>query len=211
MKAPGLSAKDRRTLLIGVAVLIPVALYRFGFVPYRASLADMRDRLTTEREALSRERGAVLTAQRNPALQQMTDSALHAMEPRLFEGTDDVIASSGLAAYVGDVARGHHVWVQDAATRTTTSTTTGVRTLHVDIRGESDLRGILSFLDALEHGDKLIRIERLDVSRGLSGAGNEQAETLTIAATVAGYAMGNLNASASAAARLAPATNVVKP
>jgi hypothetical protein len=211
MKGPALSAKDKRTLTIGALLLIPALLWRFGVVPYRASLDDMRDRLTTERDALSRERGAVLTAQRNPALQRMTDSALHVMEPRLFEGTDDVIASSGLAAYVGDVARGRHVWVQDAATRPATSTTAGVRTLHVEIRGESDLRGILTFLDALEHGDKLVRIERLDVSRGLSGPGNEQAETLTISATIAGYAMGDLNVVPSPGARIAPAANAVKP
>ena len=205
-----LSAKDRRALRLG-AIALPVLLLALAIRPYRAALADTQDRLATEREALSRERGAVLTAQRNPALQQMTDSVLHVMEPRLFEGTDDVIASSGLAAYVGDVARARHVWVQDAATRPTTSTTTGVRTLHVEIRGESDLHGILSFLDALEHGDKLVRIERLDVSRGLSGPGNEQAETLTISATIAGYAMGNLNVSPSPGARVAPAANVVKP
>ena len=141
----------------------------------------------------------------------MTDSSLHAMEPRLFEGTDDVIASSDLSAYVGELARAHHVWVQDAATRTATSTTPGVRNLHVEIRGESDLRGILAFLDALEHGDKLVRVDRLDISRGLSGPGNEQAETLTLAATISGYAMGNLNVSASAVPRIAPGANAVTP
>ena len=206
-----LTAKDRRAIMVGGAILLPFAIFLWGVRPYRTALADARDRLATEREALARERGAVLTAQRNPALQQMTDSVLHAVEPKLFEGSDDVIASSELAAYVGDLARSHHVWVQDAATRSATSTTTGVRTLHVEIRGESDLRGMLSFLDALERGDKLVRVERLDVSRGLSGPGNEQAETLTIAATIAGYAMGNLNTSTSPGLRVAPATNAVTP
>ncbi|MES1259449.1 MAG: GspMb/PilO family protein [Gemmatimonadota bacterium] len=186
-------------------------LFRFGIVPYRAALADAREQVAVQRDALSRERGAIATAQRNPALQQMTDSSLRAMEPRLFEGSDDVIASSDLAAYVGEVARNHHVWIQDAATRTATSTTPGVRTLHVELRGESDLRGILAFLDALDHGDKLVRVERLDVARGLSGPGNEQAETLTIAATISGFAMGNLNLPASPGTRVAPAGNGVKP
>lgn len=200
-----LSAKDRRAILVGIGVLLPFAIVLWGVRPYRNAMAEARDRLATERDALARERGAVLTAQRNPALQRMTDSVLHAMQPRLFEGTDDVIASSELAAYVGDLARSHHVWVQDAATRAATSTTPGVRTLHIEIRGESDLAGMLSFLDSLERGDKLVRVERLDVSRGLNGPGNEQAETLTIAATIAGYAMGNLNAPATPAARAVPA------
>jgi hypothetical protein len=211
MKFAAISAKERRTVTWAVLIILPFAIFRFGVVPFQKALSDTRDRIVTEREALARERGAVATAQRNPALQQMTDSTLRAMEPRLFEGTDDVIASSDLAAYVGGVARGNHVWVQDAATRTATSTTPGVRTLHVEIRGESDLRGILSFLDGLEHGDKLVRIERLDISRGLSGVGNEKAETLTLNATISGYAMGNLNAPASPAARISPVASTGKP
>lgn len=210
MSRPTLSAKDRRAITIGAIILLPFAVFLWGVRPYRAAIADAQDRLAVERDALARERGAVLTAQRNPALQQMTDSVMHLMEPRLFEGSDDVIASSELAAYVGDLARGHHVWVQDAATRTATSATPGVRTLHVEIRGESDLRGILTFLDAMERGDKLVRIERLDISRGLSGPGNEQAETLTLAATVAGYAMGNLSTSSAASLRAAPAPGGAK-
>ena len=45
----------------------------------------------------------------------------------------------------------------------------------------------------------------------LSGPGNEQAETLTIAATISGFAMGNLNVAASPTTRVAPVTNAVKP
>ncbi len=76
-----LSAKDRRALKWG-AMALPVLLLALTIRPYRAALADAQDRLATERDALSRERGAVLTAERNPALQQMTDSVLHVMEPR---------------------------------------------------------------------------------------------------------------------------------
>jgi Type II secretion system (T2SS), protein M subtype b len=210
MKSVSLSAGERRTIMRSVMLLLPFAIYFLGVKPYRKTYADAQERLATERDALARERGAVATARRNPELQHMTDSSLKAMEPRLFEGTDDVIASSDLSAYVGEVARANHVWVQDGATRTATSTTPGVRTLHVEVRGESDLRGILSFLDALQHGDKLVRIDRLDISRGLSGAGNEQAETLTLAATISGYALGNLNVPPSPL-RAAPASIGVKP
>jgi hypothetical protein len=211
VKFSALSASEQRTIKWAVIILLPFAIYLLGVRPYRTALADAQDRLDTERTALARERGAVATARRNPELQHMTDSSLHAMEPRLFEGTDDVIASSDLAAYVGELARANHVWVQDAATRTATSTTPGVRNLHVELRGESDLRGIMAFLDALEHGDKLVRVDRLDVSRGLSGPGNEQAETLTLAATISGYAMGNLNVTAAPGVRMAPAASAVQP
>ena len=172
-------------------MLLPFAVYLWGVRPYRAALSEARDRLATERETLARERGAVATARRNPELQHMTDSVLQVMQPQLFEGRDDVMASSELAAYLGDIAQRHHVWMQDAATRPATSTTNGVRTLHVEIRAESDFQGILSYLQALERGDKLVRIERIDISHTIGGVGNEHAETLALLATISGYAMGN--------------------
>ncbi|HEY5219264.1 MAG TPA: type II secretion system protein GspM [Gemmatimonadaceae bacterium] len=201
MKA-AMSTRDRRALLIGALVLAPGFIFIWGVRPYRAAVADARDQLASERATLSRELGAIATAQRNPRLQHVTDSALTAMQPRLFEGKDDVIASADLAAYLGDVAHDSHVWLQDASTRPATAPATGVRALHVDIRAESDFRGMLTLIQALERGDKMIRIDRMDISRTLGGINASNTETLTLSATITGYAMG-------ASAGAAPAGPVV--
>jgi hypothetical protein len=186
-----LSASERRTIVRSIVVVIPVAIYFLGVRPFHNALGDARERLVVERDALSRERGAVATARRNPELQHLTDSVLHAMEPKLFEGRDDVMTSSELAAYLGDAAFDSHVWMQDASTKPVTTSKTGVRTLHVEIRAESDFQGILAFLNALEHGEKFVRIERIDLSHGIGSTGNENSETLLLSATIAGYALGN--------------------
>jgi hypothetical protein len=186
-----ISPNERKTVAWGMTIVVPALLYVWGMRPYQAALTEVRERLAVEQEALARERGAVATAQRNPELQHLTDSVLHAIEPRLFEGRDDVMTSSELAAYLGDVAFDSHVWMEDASTRPVTMSTTGVRTLHVEIRAESDFHGVLSFLQNLEQGDKFVRIERIDISRGLNGVGNENAETLLLSATIAGYALGS--------------------
>jgi hypothetical protein len=185
-----MSPRDRRAIWLGVVVLLPGLLLIWGVRPYRAALSDTRDRLATERATLARERAAVATAQRNPQLQHIADSAMRTMTPRLFEGKDDVMASSELAAYVGDVARSARVWLQDANTRPATPAAYGVRTLRVEIRAESDLRGVLTFLQSLENGGKLVRIDRLDISR-LARADDSDAETLSIAATISGFAVGD--------------------
>jgi hypothetical protein len=113
---------------------------------------------------------------------------MRVMRPRLFEGKDDVMASAELASYIGDVAHGARVWLQDAGTRPATPAAEGVRTLRVEIRAESDLLGTLMFLQALERGDKLVRIDRLDISRTVRGD-EKDAETLSIVATIAGFAI----------------------
>ena len=188
MKWSAMSARDRRAVVIGGLVLLPGLLYIWGVRPYQAALSDARDQLATERATLARERVAVAAARQNPELRHIADSAMRTMRPRLFEGKDDVMASAELASYVSDVARKTRVWLQDAGTRPATPAADGVRTLRVEIRAESDLRGAMTFLQGLERGQKLVRIDRLDISRS-ARADDKEGETLSIAATISGFAV----------------------
>jgi hypothetical protein len=207
MKWSTMSVRDRRAVFFGGGVLVVALGFIWGVRPYQAALSDARDQLATERATLARERAAILTARKNPQLQHVADSAMRVMRPRLFEGKDDVMASAELASYLGEVAQRARVWLQDASTRPATTATQGggVRTLRVEIRAESDLQGTLMFLQALEHGDKLIRIDRLDISR--VPRDDKNVETLAIAATISGFAVKDATSTASAGERaeVAPA------
>jgi hypothetical protein len=189
MKWSTMAPRERRTIIIGALVLLPGLLYIWAVRPYQTALSDARDALATESQALAREKAAIATARQNPELQHIADSSMQVMKPRLFEGKDDVMASAELAAYVGDLARGARVWLQDAGTRPAIAAGDGVRTLRVEIRAESDLLGTLMFLQALERGEKLVRVDRLDISKSARGD-DKDAETLSIVATVAGFAIG---------------------
>lgn len=185
-----LSARERRTVLIGASIAGAGLLYVWGARPYSAALTEAREALSVESAALARERAAVASARQNPRLAQLTDSAMRAARPRLFEGKDDVMASAELASYLGDVARRTRVWLQDAATRPAVAGPDGTRALRVEIRAESDLLGTLLFLQALEHGDKLVRIDRLDLVRS-QRLGNSDVEAIAITATISGFAAGD--------------------
>jgi hypothetical protein len=97
------------------------------------------------------------------------------------------MASSELAGYLGDVAQRSRVWLQDAGTRPAAPAVDGIRTLHVEIRAESDINGALLFLQNLENGEKLVRVDRIDISR-TRRANKDDSETLSIVATIAGFA-----------------------
>lgn len=188
MKWSAMKPSDRRAVIIGAIILLPGLFYIWGVKPYLAALSDTRDQLATERATLARERAAVATALHNPQLQHIADSAMRTMRPRLFEGKDDVMASAELASYVGDVARHSRVWLQDAGTRPASPAAEGLRTLRVEIRAESDLLGTLTFLQGLERGAKLVRVDRLDISRA-ARVSDKEGETLSIAATISGFAV----------------------
>ena len=183
-----MSPRDRRALSLGAAVLIPALILVLLVKPWVAALAEQRGQVATERDALSRERSAIAAAREHPLLQQRADSAMRVTTPRLFVGRDDVMASAELATYLGDVARVSRVWLQDAATRPSITLPSGVRALHVELRGESDLRGILSMLRALESGNKLVRVDRLDIAR-VNHTVNDDSESLSLSASVTAFAL----------------------
>lgn len=211
MKWSAMPSRDRRAVVWGGIVLLLPLLYIWAVRPYRAALSGARDELAAERAALARERAAIATARENPQLQRVADSAMRAMRPRLFEGKDDVMASAELASYLGEVAANSRVWLQDASTRPAVAIADGVRSLRVDIRGESDLRGVLRFLRALESGAKLVRVERLDLARGARGEEGE-VETLSVTATISGFAVADGETPAATGPAAAPrAANGAQP
>jgi hypothetical protein len=206
-----MSPSDRRALVFGAAIIVPSLFFVFGVKPYRAALANVQQELSVERDAYARERAAVSAAKRNPLMQHVADSAMQVMESRLFAGRDDVMASAEIATYLGEVARASHVWLQDASTRPATALDGGVRALHVEIRGESDLRGILTLVKSLERGDKFIRVDRLDISTQPGRPGQVGTETLALSASIVGYAIPEQGAGAGAAAARSPATPTPAP
>ena len=188
MSPATMSTRDRRALFLGLGILLPALAYIWGVKPLIASLRDTRRQVVEQRQLLSSEEAAVAAARRNPDVQHLADSAMRAMSPRLFEGRDDVMATAELVSHLGEVARQSNVLLQGATTRATTFAD-GVRTLHVEIRGESDLSGVLAFLQSLEAGEKLIRVERIDISKSLAATDEKGVEPLAIVASIAGFAI----------------------
>jgi hypothetical protein len=201
MKLPTLNARDRRAALLALAVLVPSLSWIYVARPMRASLAETNDRIVSEHETFAREQAAILGARLGPDRRRVGDSAVVAVGARVFAGPNDVAAGATLVTYLGDVARRSHVWLASASTRAasvgiarsaaapaTAAVADGLRPLRVELRAESDFQGVLDFLDALERGDKIVVVERLDIAKTLR-AGQDDRETLSVSATVIGYAL----------------------
>jgi hypothetical protein len=198
-----MSPKDRRAIILGAVIVLPALIFIWGVRPYRNAMEVTRDELETARLALAREKAAVAAEPADPGGQKSADSALAMVGARLFEGRDDAIASAQMAAYLGGVARRSRVLMQDANTRPSTTSPEGIRTLRVEVRAESDVQGVATFLHNLESGTKLVRVDRLEVSRVPGLEDKNGFETLSIAATVAGFAF---NAPPAPPPNLKPAT-----
>ncbi len=184
-----LSPRDKRALVIGALVLLPALFFVWVVKPYLGVLEESQDFLNAERATLARERATVEAAERNPGMQQLADSLMRAMTPRLFAGRDDIMATAELVSHLGAVAQEHSVWLQNATTRPSEVSRGGVRTLHVALRAESDIEGLLRFLRALETGPKLVHIDRLDISVAPGSLSPTGVEPISITASVTAYAI----------------------
>lgn len=183
------TARERRALHLGLLVLCIWLGITLGVRPYYSGMTQMRERLARERDLLAREVQLLEDARGFTDQYDRIERAMLDEAPRLFAGPDLVAASANLASYIGGQAALHRVMVQQIDTRTSDASTEGVVALRVNIRGVSDLAGLMNFLTALERGPKLAVVEQFVISHTLTTQGRGQVEALGIVGTIAGYAL----------------------
>ncbi len=188
-----LPPRDRRALTLGAAALVPVLLFRGVVQPYVRARAALADRLAAQRGLLERELTVLAGAQRLPERRAHVDRLLAADAPRLLPGGDPLAASAELVGYVGDAARRSHVLVSELQSRGSGAAPggDGLTRLQVEVRGQTDFEGVLRFLQALERGPRLVRVDAVSIEGG-GVAPDARRETLTLRAAVSGYAAGRL-------------------
>jgi hypothetical protein len=156
-----LNPKDRQALRLGAFIVLPALLLRFGVVPYVTVLRDVREELRAERDLLFRELDLITEARSYPDAFRLAGATFLQEAPRLFDGADEMLAASDIDAYVSEIGRMNGITVQRAGARPSEPVVDGVIALRLELKGQGDLEGILSFLRAMETGPKLIHIERL--------------------------------------------------
>lgn len=188
MKMP--TGRERRTIILGLWVVIP-ALVFMAARPFHAALGEARAELGTQRDLLARELALLQDLERYPAAFRTADSALQRVAPRLFEESDDVLATSRLTSYIAGQALTSHVLFQEAESRPTQRTRDGVRILQIEIRAEGDTEGMLRFLQSLERGPRLVTVQQVAITRAerVQEKGRAPITVLSLVATVNGFAL----------------------
>ncbi|MCH8810663.1 MAG: hypothetical protein IID07_02445 [Gemmatimonadetes bacterium] len=158
--APG----DRRAVLLGLGVMVSAVVIIFGVRPSYRALTDARERLAVERGVLARElqlleSAAVLPKHIEEALRKTA-----AVDLRLLEAPSRILAEGQLTDLLESSAVLSRVLlreIESIAPARGTEPPPGTEALRLSVSGESDLEGVLTFLDALESGLLLIRVTGL--------------------------------------------------
>lgn len=176
-----LGPRDRRALRIGAWTVVPLLAITMVIRPWTASFIARREALDRARGVLMREQRALDGASRDRQRLAALHIALDESFNQLFAATDAATASAELARYVGSRAIATGVTLERTETETalddslsTGRAEHGARTavadstqpvLRVAIRGRGDTRAIIALLRAVETGPRLIRVERIGITR----------------------------------------------
>lgn len=191
-----LSPRDRRALVWGAAIGVAALLFALIVKPYVRTLRESRGELKVQRELLARERAVLSASNRFPAALEQSRNALEQQSTPLFDGLDELSATSNLSDHVSEAALANRVLVQQLETRKAEPLAEGLSALAVDLRAEGDFEGVLHFLNSLERGDKLINVSALVLTRvnRPAAGGAPDTEVLSVAGTMRGFAAFPANA-----------------
>lgn len=170
----GIAERDRRAILIGLAIIAPAVLYVAAVRPYRAALSDVRTQTEAQRGLLQRELGLLANATTMPAALNEARTQVFRAEARLVRANNQPLAEAQLTRYVEEQAAASRVLLQELRSVQLTrrdQVPNGLRLIRVALTGESDLEGVVRFLNRLESGTLLISIKQLTLER------NEPRET----------------------------------
>jgi len=187
-----LSQRERRTIRLAAFVVLPAIAYSMVIRPLASSFTGLENQVAQERDLYRREQGLLReqsAAERDYGRQAAT---LLDQSPRLFDGRDTVTAAAELVSYVTGQAATHRVFVQSSETGASDTGEDGILRIQVEVRGVSDVAGLLGWLGAMERGRKLVRVTQLSVLPAAelgSSSSTGGSELLGLTLVVEGFAL----------------------
>ncbi|HVE78359.1 MAG TPA: type II secretion system protein GspM [Gemmatimonadaceae bacterium] len=194
MRGVTLAARDRRALTLGGLIALPVLLWTLAVAPYVRALADARDQVEGGRAVLARELGVLAAAHQYPALADEGARALRRAAPHLLDAGSAGVASASLVAYVQSRARESRVRVTELAPQSDSAASQGVLPVSLRVEGKGSLEALLTFLQSLEMGPKLVRVDGLEIEAtemigtGMAEGDDRTADVLVFGLMATGFA-----------------------
>jgi len=184
--ALGLSQRDRRTLTVGLGVVLSLITIARGVPALRAWEGDRRAEAQAAAEQLAALRSGVGTL---PALRDSVrarHARLAALNSSLLSGASPSAIAANLASALEDLADDNALKVTAMQLHADSVATAGLARVDVRISGITDITGLAGFLHAVEGTTTPLVVRDLSVSQPEPTASDAKAEALRVDMLVAG-------------------------
>jgi hypothetical protein len=166
------SPRDRRAVLLGALALLPALLWIAAVRPYRAALEDVRARTAVERALLEREEALIAGAAGTAGYEAMQETAQRAAL-RLVSAANVPLAEAQVTGFLEELALLSRVLLQElrgVEPRRGETYDGTLQPIRLSVRGESDLEGVMTFLQRIEHSPLLMRVSELALEPQYEGS-----------------------------------------
>jgi hypothetical protein len=158
-----ISARERRTITIGLAVSLLALFIVFAVLPYARRLQTREQLIAAESNRLARLRGLISgEARLRDAVSERT-GALAAGDQRLLAGRTPALVASTLQALLQDYANQSQVTVSRLDVTGESTSSGGVPMMPATVSAIGDIYGISQMLYLIQHGPRLLEIAEFTV------------------------------------------------
>jgi len=182
-----MTARDRRALLVGAATVL-AAVLASRVAPWGIGRAVAAERDLHERASLlARARADLADA---PLLRDsagVLTRAVVGLAPKLLSGDTPVEALADLSSRLTLAASRNQVKLERTDQLTDSMAAGRLRRVRVRTALESDIRGVMGFLRAIELGDAVLSIEEARIVAADPSSGEQVPEILRVEVTVTGW------------------------
>jgi hypothetical protein len=181
----GLSARDRRTLMVGSCAIASLVVVARGIPALRSWDAERTaEAYSTARQLASLQDGLEMLPTLRDSV-RARQARLHALESGLLFGASASAIAANLASELEDLADDNAVKVTALQLRADTVATAGLARVDVRITGVADIYGLAGFLRAAESDSALLVVRDLSVSQSDPTAADGKPEALRMDMLVA--------------------------
>jgi hypothetical protein len=174
-----MAPRDRRAILLGLFILLPAMAYFLGVKPYWAALEGVRDRVAAEGELLARELALLEAAPSLPGELERAEAEAAVFEDAMVRAVSGELAESELADLLEEAAFRSRVLLEEirgGELGRGEEPPPGLSVVRLHLRGESDLEGVLTFLDEIERSRLFLRVRGLALEPEMSRPNQENDE-----------------------------------
>lgn len=170
-----MSDRDRRAVFLGLAVLVPALLWVTVGRPWRAAVSDLRERAAAERALLQREEALLAQAGTMPGTVEAAADRAQRAALRLVRAPNVPLAEAELTGFLQEIATMSRVLLQEMRAVPPRRgrqevVSASVQPLRLSVRGESDLEGVLTFLQRVEQNPMLLKVSELSIDPQYEGS-----------------------------------------
>ena len=163
MSVLAISARERRTITIALAISLVALVITYGVLPYARRLQEREALIAVQANRVARLRGLINSEEQLRIAVSDRIGALDAGDQRLLAGRTPALVASSLQTLLQEYANQSQVTVSRLDVTGESTNSNGVMMMPATVSAIGDIYGISQMLYLIQHGSRMLEISEFTV------------------------------------------------